>query len=98
MISLPAILELPDLRVKTSTLDRTERGVVKVLRKIRPDWPREDIILEGLGERNTYAGYAGDREDAVVVRVNQEEAGDKVGAVGHWREGDAMKFSRLSSI
>ena len=80
MISLPAILELPDLRVKTTTRERTERGVAKVIRRLRPDWPMEDIILRAFGE-GVYGGYAHTNEDIVIVRLDREDEGDKVSSI-----------------
>ena len=40
--TIPAIFEFPGV---TITREKRDMGVVKMLRRVRPDWRKEDIIL-----------------------------------------------------
>ena len=56
--------------------------VIKIVRKVRPDWPREDIILHRLpssagaeagGGVTSFGAYTDNKGEAVIVRVYSEE-------------------------
>ena len=53
--------------------------MIKIVRKVRPDWPREDIILHRLPSSAAEAGvtnfgaYTDNKGEAVMVRVYSEE-------------------------
>ena len=57
--------------------------VIKIVRKVRPDWPREDIILHRLpssaeaggGSATSFGAYTDNKGEAVIVRVYSEETG-----------------------
>ena len=56
--------------------------VIKIVRKVRPDWPREDIILHrlpssagaeaGSGGGTSFGAYTDNKGEAVIVRVYSE--------------------------
>merc|ERR1712018_766920 len=61
-------------------------GVVKMLRRVRPDWRKEDIILQSFhapekGSLNVslgksckdiiYGGYTSDRNETVMIKIFQ---------------------------
>ena len=60
--------------------------MIKIVRKVRPDWPREDIILHrlpspsssaetaGAGGVTTFGAYTDNKGEAVMVRVYSEDA------------------------
>ena len=58
--------------------------MIKIVRKVRPDWPREDIILHRLpssagaeagggGGVTSFGAYTDNKGEAVIVRVYSEE-------------------------
>ena len=53
--------------------------VIKIVRKVRPDWPREDIILHRLPSVDeaaavtNFGAYTDNKAEAVMVRVYSEE-------------------------
>ena len=54
--------------------------VIKIVRKVRPDWPREDIILHRLPSSagaeaglTSFGAYTDNKGEAVIVRVYSEE-------------------------
>ena len=53
--------------------------MIKIVRKVRPDWPREDIILHRLPSSATeaavtnFGAYTDNKGEAVMVRVYSEE-------------------------
>ena len=87
---VPAIFEFPGVTILPS---RLEMGVVKMLRRIRPDWRKEDIILQSFqnsGKGNSlivslgkeckdivYGGYTSDRSETVMVKIFQPVTVDK---------------------
>lgn len=82
-MSLAVILELPDQKIR---LDRKlESSVIKMFRRVRPDWRKEDIILQRMsvpateeGEVAMYGGYAEEKMDMIVVKIYARENGLKV--------------------
>ena len=82
-ITIPAIFEFPGV---TITKERQDMGVVKMLRRVRPDWRKEDIILQSFhapekGSLNVslgksckdiiYGGYTSDRNETVMIKIFQ---------------------------
>ena len=55
--------------------------MIKIVRKVRPDWPREDIILYRLpsvaeaaaAAVTSFGAYTDNKGEAVMVRVYSEE-------------------------
>ena len=81
MISLASILEFPKHRIDKSSCEKMEKGVLKMLRKIRPDWPKEDIILQRFTEGFSnfiFGGYTHNKADMILVKIYGNEAVDKV--------------------
>jgi len=81
MLTLAAILELPDAGVDVS---RPERGGGRLMRMLRPDWPKEDLVMDvtamedGVLVRGLVDGKA---EEAIVVKAYDERhRGDLVAA------------------
>ncbi len=80
---MKAILEYPDFRIELKG-GKTESRVIKMIRRVRPDWPREDIILHrlppapGPDELFVFAGYTYNKTEAVIVRVYSKEHKDMV--------------------
>ena len=68
---LPAVLELPDMTVRQSKI---ESGVAKVVNKVRPDWNKEDIILQKVateaGNNSVFMAYTLEgKEQRMMVKV-----------------------------
>ena len=81
--TIPAIFEFPGV---TITREKRDMGVVKMLRRVRPDWRKEDIILQSFyapekGSLNVslgksckdiiYGGYTSDKNEIVMVKIFQ---------------------------
>ena len=81
--TIPAIFEFPGV---TITREKRDMGVVKMLRRVRPDWRKEDIILQSFhapekGSLNCslgksckdiiYGGYTSDKNEIVMVKIFQ---------------------------
>ena len=82
MLPLASMIEMPKIRINKASRSKTESGVVKVLKKVRPDWPREDIILQRFTEGFSniiYGGYVLDKKsEMILVKVyGCEEEADK---------------------
>ena len=82
-INIPAIFEFPGVSI---TREKQDMGVVKMLRRIRPDWRKEDIILQSFstpekGSLNVslgksckdviYGGYTSDKNETVMIKIFQ---------------------------
>ena len=80
-INIPAIFEFPGVSI---TREKQDMGVVKMLRRIRPDWRKEDIILQRFqssekGSINisigrpcqevVYGGYTSEKSEMVMVKI-----------------------------
>ena len=78
---IPAIFEFPGVTITSS---RLEAGVIKMVRRLRPDWQKEDIILQSFSSSTgisqnialgkdckdlLYGGYTTDKSEMVVVKV-----------------------------
>ena len=81
--TIPAIFEFPGV---TITKEKRDMGVVKMLRRVRPDWRKEDIILQSFyvpekGSLNVslgksckdiiYGGYTSDKNEIVMIKIFQ---------------------------
>ena len=103
-ITIPAIFEFPGV---TITKEKQEMGVVKMLRRVRPDWRKEDIILRSFhvpekGSLNVslgkackdiiYGGYTSDKNEAVMIKIFQPlTTNDEL-------TNRAMKFMKVGKI
>ena len=82
-INIPAIFEFPGVKI---TREKQDIGVIKMLRRIRPDWRKEDIILQSFnapekGSLNVslgksckdviYGGYTSDKNETVMIKIFQ---------------------------
>ena len=80
---IPAIFEFPGVAITSSKL---EIGVIKMVRRVRPDWRKEDIILQtflnserasqnvSLGKECKdvlYGGYTSDKGETVMIKIFQ---------------------------
>ena len=80
---IPAIFEFPGVTITSSKL---ELGVIKMVRRVRPDWRKEDIILQtflnserasqnvSLGKECkdiVYGGYTSDKSEMVMIKMFQ---------------------------
>lgn len=68
-------------QVDKSSRSRLEKGVLRMLRKVRPDWPKREVILQRFTEGFSnviYGGHVGDKADMILVKVYGTETGDKV--------------------
>jgi hypothetical protein len=87
--AIPAIFEFPGVIITPSKL---EMGVIKMLRRVRPDWRKEDIILQAFhnpdkGSLNIslgrqckdiiYGGYTCDRSETVMLKIFQPVTNDQ---------------------
>ena len=78
---IPAIFEFPGV---TITLSKLETGVIKMVQRVRPDWRKEDIILQSFsnstgGGQNIalgreckdlqYGGYTTDKTEMIMVKI-----------------------------
>ena len=78
---IPAIFEYPGVVITPSKL---EMGVIKMIRRVRPDWRKEDIILQRFqssekGSINisigkpcqevVYGGYTSEKSEMVMVKI-----------------------------
>ena len=78
---IPAIFEYPGVVITPS---KVEMGVIKMIRRVRPDWRKEDIILQRFqssekGSINiyigrpfqevVYGGYTSEKSEMVMVKV-----------------------------
>ena len=78
---IPAIFEFPGVNI---TFSRLETGVIKMVRRVRPDWRKEDIILQSFSNSTgasqnialgkdckdiIYGGYTTDKTEMVMVKV-----------------------------
>ena len=84
-MSLAAILEFPKVIVQRD--NRLERNVIKLLRRVRPDWPKEDIILQRFLDMEAasadpeavfYGGYTEDRNEMMVIKIFSQDNPVKV--------------------
>ena len=72
--------------------------MIKMIRRVRPDWPREDIILHRMppvaspDEMTIFAGYTDKKTEAIIVRVYSREHKDMVN-IFTFRE---IKFNSMS--
>ena len=83
-MSLASILEYPTLSVRPAA---PESGAVRLLRKVRPDWPKEEILLQRMtaleaassdpGVR-VFGGYVDDKRDMILVKVYSSDSVIKV--------------------
>ena len=86
---IPAIFEFPGVSILPSKL---EAGVIKMVRRVRPDWRKEDIILQGfscpegigqniaLGNDCTdivYGGYTTEKSETVMIKIFKANAKDQ---------------------
>ena len=77
MIGLPKILELPHLRIERNHRLAIESGALKMIRRVRPDWPKSDIILVSLSHGNKLSafdnilvgGYTEDKSQMVLIKI-----------------------------
>lgn len=71
------IFEFPGVKVDRKTRGSLESGILRMIRRVRPDWPKHDMILQRLsqGDRLTatesvlYGGYTDDKNEMVLVKV-----------------------------
>ena len=78
---IPAIFEYPGVVITPSKI---EMGVIKMIRRVRPDWRKEDIILQRFqssqkGSTNisignpcqevVYGGYTSEKTEMVMVKI-----------------------------
>ena len=78
---IPAILEFPGVTITSSKL---ETGVIKMVRRVRPDWQKEDIILQSFSNSTgvsqnialgkdckdlLYGAYTTDKSEMVMVKI-----------------------------
>ena len=78
---IPAIFEYPGVVITPSKM---EMGVIKMIRRVRPDWRKEDIILQRFqssqkGSTNisignpcqevVYGGYTSEKSEMVMVKI-----------------------------
>lgn len=73
-MSLAVILQMPDHAIRIN--HKLESSVIKMIRRVRPDWPKTDIILHMQnvpateeGEVVLYSGYAEDKLEPVMVKI-----------------------------
>ena len=79
--AIPAIFEFPGVSI---TPPKLEMGVIKMLPRVRPDWRKEDIILQTFrcpdkGSLNValgrqckdiiYGGYTCDKSETVMIKI-----------------------------
>ena len=71
-LAVPAIFEYPGVHIQSdSSTTRMESGVLKMVRRIRPDWKKEDIILQKSndGQGLVYGGYTVNKAESVMIRI-----------------------------
>jgi len=77
LIGLPKILQFPEFRIERNNRLALESGALKMIRKVRPDWPKADVILLSLGHGEKLSvfdnillgGYTDDKNQMVLVKV-----------------------------
>ncbi|TRY78738.1 hypothetical protein TCAL_13461 [Tigriopus californicus] len=80
-MSLSAILEFPETTVDCSKASKIERGIIKMVQKIRPDWSKVDIILQRFESELgclIYGAYTTKRSEMIMTKVvpDAKNAGD----------------------
>ena len=61
------------------THSRLEAGVLKMVRRIRPDWSKEDIILQrftvpdSINRSILFGGYTNSKSEMVLIKIYDPE-------------------------